>query len=77
MKKLFLTLLLLVGFAMFNPANATEVSEFNAPIENVIPAQEETDVIIIYEVLIIDYYDEDGNYLGSDIYESITIIIIE
>jgi hypothetical protein len=76
MKKLFLTLLLLVGFAMFNPANATELPVNIAPTENVISVEDE-DVIIIVDVITVELVDEDGNVIASETYVFVTIIIIE
>jgi hypothetical protein len=79
MKKLFFTLLLLVGFTTFNTVNAAELTEVNAPTtEKVVSvAQEQADVLIIVETYIIDYYDQDGNYLGTEVIEIVTIIILE
>ncbi|MBC8754767.1 hypothetical protein H2O64_08800 [Kordia sp. YSTF-M3] len=74
MKNLFFALafMLIGSFTFANNNTTTEVLNTNTIELTEVTTQEvATDVIVV--ITIIDYYDQDGEYLGSDVYIDVYI----
>ena len=80
MEKIFLTLLLLIGFTTFDIANASVTTE-TLPNANTIEMaqlnQADTTVVVITRVTVYGIYDDEGNCLGTVSVVSQTFIFLE
>lgn len=81
MKKVFLTLLLLVGFTMFNTVNASTLTETLPSANSIEMAQlnqaDDPVVVVITTVTVYGVYDEDGNQVGTITVVTQTVLIVD